>query len=134
MTCYVVMNPPAGSKPDLLPEFVRDRFSVWAFVLPPVWLASHRLWIEAALALGAMLLIPALAGELGFGAAASLLTTLVSAYVALEGPQLRLAALARAGWTPAGVYEADDLHDAEDRYAAEAGWGPWASGNGARTA
>ena len=124
MASFVVMQPPAG-RADALPQFVRDGFSVWAFLLPPLWLARHRLWIEAALALGAALVVPAVAVKLGVGLIATWLTALVGAFVALEGPALRLAALRRAGWTEEGVYDADTLDDAETRYAAETFSSPW---------
>ena len=42
--------------------------------LPPLWLARHRLWVEAALALGAALILPAVAVKLGAGVAVTWLT------------------------------------------------------------
>lgn len=126
MASWVVMQPPA-ERDEALPEFVRDAFSIFAFFAPPIWLAWHRLWIEAAIALVLMLAIPALALKLGIGPAASWLSLLVSLFVGLEGPTLRLAALRRRGWTDAGVFEADDLVDAETRFAAEDVPGPWST-------
>ena len=119
MTSFVVMTPPADSGSEALPEFVRDGFSVVAFIVPPLWLLWHRLWIEAGIAFGVMALIPSVAWQLGFGPVSPWLSMLVSLYAGLEGPQLRLAALRAKGWTDAGVYEADDLVDAETRFAAQ---------------
>ncbi|TIW44359.1 MAG: DUF2628 domain-containing protein, partial [Mesorhizobium sp.] len=49
MAVYVVMEPPGlGEKPDV--TFVRDGFSWLGFLVSPLWLLWHRLWIEAALA------------------------------------------------------------------------------------
>lgn len=124
MASYVVMTPPPGGRATL-PEFVRDRFALLAFIAPPVWLLWHRLWIEAAFALALMIAIPALAVQFGGGYAAPWLSALVSLFVGVEGPALRLSALRRRGWTEAGVYEADDLTDAETRYAADLPAGPW---------
>ena len=42
--------------------FIRDGFSFLAFLLPPLWLLWHRLWIEAALALAALVLAAGLTG------------------------------------------------------------------------
>lgn len=119
MASYVVMLPPRGSGVDVLPEFVRDGFSVAAFLVPPLWLAWHRLWVEALLALGLVLAVPALAGWLGAGAAAPWLSLLLALAVGLEGPSLRLAACRRRGWKDGAVIEADGLRDAEIRFAAE---------------
>ena len=51
MAVYVVMEPPGASRNDAASGavLVRDAFSVLAFLLPPLWLLWHRLWIEAAL-------------------------------------------------------------------------------------
>ncbi|MEZ5804318.1 MAG: DUF2628 domain-containing protein [Rhizobiaceae bacterium] len=117
MAIYVVME-----RADAAPEkggdaaFVRQGFHWLAFLVPVFWLLWHRLWIEAAVALGLVLLLSA-AGEMaGFGAASSLLALLVSIYFGLEGATLRLRALARRGWTEWGVVEADRIGDAELRY------------------
>ena len=51
MASYVVMEPPGASRNDAAAGavLVRDGFSFLAFLLPPLWLLWHRLWIEAAL-------------------------------------------------------------------------------------
>lgn len=118
MASYVVMLPPRGAGADVFPEFVRDGFSAAAFLVPPLWLAWHRLWVEALLALGLLLAVLALAGWLGMGAALWLWLLLALA-VGLEGPSLRLAACRRRGWKDGAVIEADGLRDAEIRFAAE---------------
>ena len=66
MTIYTVHEPPqrAGeSAPD--PErfiFVRDGFSFWAFLLAPLWMIRHRLWL---MLLGYVLVTVALQFVLG---------------------------------------------------------------------
>ena len=120
MAIYVVMEPPGrGEKPDAT-AFVRDGFSWLGFLVPPLWLLWHRLWIEAALAFVAMALLSMLAERLSLGLAGSLLSLLVSLYVGLEGQALRIGALRRRGWHEWGVVEADRLDDADTRYALEA--------------
>ncbi len=122
MAVYVVMEPPGaeGSEAKTRAVLVRDAFSVIAFLLPPLWLLWHRLWIEAALALSASLLVTALGEIAGFGLAGGALSLLVSIYVGLEGAALRVAALSRRGWRQWGVIEAASRDEAEIRYLAGA--------------
>lgn len=101
-------------------RIVRDGFSLPAFLVPPLWFAWHRLWVEAALAFAAMLGLGLLGERAGMGQAAPLLSLLLSLFVGLEGPRLRLAGLARRGWTEVAALEADGLDEAEIRYAAHA--------------
>lgn len=121
MAIYVVMEPPLGNAAAASERavLVRDGFSLIAFLVPPLWLLWHRLWIEAALAFAAALLLTALGEAAGFGLTSSLLSLLVSIYVGLEGPALRLAVLRRRGWRAWGAVEARDRQDAEIRYLSE---------------
>lgn len=120
MASYVVMEPPGRTADAVL---VRDGFSLVAFLVPPLWLIWHRLWIEAALAFAVTLGLTALGEVAGFGLAGSLLSLLVSIYVGLEGPALRLAAYRRRGWRDWGVVSADNAGEAEIRYHGEADTG-----------
>ena len=120
MATYVVMEPPGRSEKVDATAFVRDGFTWLGFLVPPLWLAWHRLWIEAALAFVVMSLLSMLGEKLGLGLAGSLLSLLVSLYVGLEGQGLRVAALRRRGWHEWGVVEAGWLDDADIRYALEA--------------
>ncbi|RWH77249.1 MAG: DUF2628 domain-containing protein [Mesorhizobium sp.] len=120
MAIYVVMEPPGrGEKPDTT-AFVRDGFSWLGFLVPPLWLLWHRLWIEAALAFVAMALLSMLAEGLSLGLAGPLLSLLVSLYVGLEGQALWIAALRRRGWHEWGVVAAGSIDDADTRYVLEA--------------
>jgi len=124
MASYVVMERATGARPaldgaDRDSAIVRDRFTLIGFLLPGIWLAWHRLWLEAGLALAAMLAIGLGGSWAGLGSAAPWLSLLVSLYVGLEGPALRLAALRRRGWREWGVVEAGNAADAETRYLTE---------------
>lgn len=123
MAIYVVMEPSAGSGNDARDGavFVRDGFSFLAFLVPPLWLLWHRLWIEAALVIAVSVGLTALGEVAGFGLAGAGLSLLVSIYVGLEGAALRSAALSRRGWSEWGVVEANDLGEAEIRYLTAAG-------------
>ncbi|MDF3213551.1 DUF2628 domain-containing protein [Mesorhizobium sp. M7A.F.Ca.CA.001.09.2.1] len=120
MATYVVMEPPGRSEKADATAFVRDGFTWLGLLVPPLWFAWHRLWIEAALAFVVMSLLSMLGQKLGLGLAGSLLSLLVSLYVGLEGQGLRIAALRRRGWHEWGAVEAGWLDDADTRYALEA--------------
>lgn len=120
MAAYVVMEPPGRSEKADSTAFVRDGFTWLGLLVPPLWLAWHRLWIEAGLAFVVMGLLSMAGQNLGLGLASSLLSLLVSFYVGLEGQGLRIAALRRRGWHEWGVVHAGRLGDADIRYALEA--------------
>lgn len=120
MAVYVVMEPPGRGHDADATTFVRDGFSWLGFLVPPLWLLWHRLWIEAGLAVVAIGASAALGEAFGLPAAGALLTLLVMLGVGLEGQALRIAALARRGWRQWGVVVADDLDDADARYATDA--------------
>lgn len=122
MAIYIVMETTGKAEADgtRTALFIRDGFSFLAFLLPAFWLLWHRLWIEAALALAAMLCLGAFGTALGLGGTASAaLSLLISLYVGLEGAALRIAALRRRGWIECGVVQADSRADAEDRHLLE---------------
>ena len=116
MASYVVMEQP-GRRGTADIAFLRDGFSWVAFLVAPLWLLWHRLWVEALLAFVALGLLSALV-EAGWPFASSLPALLVSLFVGLEGRNLRVGALRRHGWREWGVIDAKNLSDAEMRYAA----------------
>jgi hypothetical protein len=121
MAIYVVMEPGGGrTEAADATIFVRDGFSWLAFLFAPLWLAWHRLWVEAALAFVAMGLISLLGQRLGLDWAGSALSLLVSLYIGLEGQGRRIAALRRRGWHEWGVIEADNPDAADIRQALDA--------------
>ncbi|OBQ67494.1 DUF2628 domain-containing protein [Mesorhizobium erdmanii] len=117
MAAYVVMEPPGRSEKVDTSAFIRDGFTWLGFLVPPLWFAWNRLWIEAALAFVVMGALSMAGQNLGLGLAGSLLSLLVSLYVGLEGQGLRIAALRRRGWHEWGVVQAGRLDDADIRYA-----------------
>ncbi|MDX8500989.1 DUF2628 domain-containing protein [Mesorhizobium sp. VK4C] len=121
MAIYVVMEPPAGSNKAEDATLVRDGFSWLGFLFSPIWLAWHRLWIEALLTFAVMAILSVLGEKLGLEWSGSALSLLVSLYVGLEGQGLRISALRRRGWREWGVVEAGNLGGAEARYVLEVG-------------
>jgi hypothetical protein len=120
MAIYVVMEPPAANAAEAAERavLVRDGFAFLAFLVPPLWLLWHRLWIEAAIAFAASVGLTALGETAGLGFTGAALSLLVSIYVGLEGQALRINALRRRGWHDWGVVEASDAGEAEIRYLA----------------
>jgi hypothetical protein len=121
MSVYTVHEPPLRAADALAdPErfaFVRDGFHVWAFLLTPLWMLRHRLWLvlvsylvilgvlEAALTIaGASLAVVALVG------------VLISVLAGLEASTLRRFTLRRRGWRHVSIVSGDDAEDAERRF------------------
>ena len=121
MSIYTVHQPPpeagaAAAEPYRF-VFIRDGFSWWAFLLTPLWMLRHRLWLALAI-----YLVVAAAVDAGLRAlGASLLTLivaslLISLLAGLEAGTLRRFKLARRHWRNIGVVTGDDLEDAERRF------------------
>jgi Protein of unknown function (DUF2628) len=121
MSVYTVYQPPLGAADAAADPyrlvFVRDGFSWWAFLLTPLWMLRHRLW----LALAIYLLISAALDVALRALGASVFTIvvvglLISLLVGLEAGTLRRFKLARRNWRNVGVVTGDDLEDAERRF------------------
>ncbi|MEP9397658.1 DUF2628 domain-containing protein [Mesorhizobium sp. KR2-14] len=125
MAAFVVLEPPtrSASAASERAVLVRDGFSLLAFLVAPLWLLWHRLWVETLLYFAVALALAALGKFTGHEVAGSLLSLLVSIYFGLEGAALRIAALRRRGWREWGVVEANSAQDAEMRYLGEVGNG-----------
>jgi hypothetical protein len=121
MSVYTVHEPPQRMADDSVNAerfaFVRDGFSIWAFLFAPLWMLWHRMWIM-------LLVYVVLAGGLesvarGAGAssfAVSLVGLLIALLVGIEAGSLRRFTLDRRGWKNVGVVSGDDLEDAERRF------------------
>src|SRR4051794_5938431 len=121
MSIYTVHEPPlkAGeSAPD--PDrfvFVRDGFSFWAFLLAPLWMPRHRLWLVFV-----GYVIVAVAFQVGLrliGASPGVIiivSFLLALLVGFEAATLRRFTLSRRRWNNVGVVVGDDLESAERRF------------------
>jgi Protein of unknown function (DUF2628) len=115
MASYVVMEP-AHDRTGEQAVFIRDAFAPLAVVLPVVWLLWHKLWIEAGVALIAMLGATAALEWLGLAPLAGLAAFLIGLYVALEGSALRIFAARRRGFAEKAVIDAASEADAEEHH------------------
>ncbi|WP_439272990.1 DUF2628 domain-containing protein [Pseudochrobactrum sp. HB0163] len=97
--------------------FVRDEFTVFALILPFFWLLAHRLWWQALMiALISWGLANILGAYISSALALSVLSLLLSVFVALEGRNWYLAKLRRKGYEEVALINADSLYDAEILY------------------
>ncbi len=89
----------AHLRADRSPALVRDGFSFGAFLFGPLWLALHRAWIPAVLALAATVLIVRLAAP----PVSTVLLLGEMVLLGLSGRDLQRWSLARRGYALAHV-------------------------------
>jgi hypothetical protein len=124
MPVYTIHEPPRkpNDHDDTLAhtarfQFVRDGFHFWAFLLAPLWMLRHRMWLEFivyALIVGAVTFALRRFGlaETAGGWVALLLALLIG----IEASSLRRWKLSRRGFDNHGVVVGDNLEDAERRF------------------
>jgi hypothetical protein len=97
--------------------FVRDGFYWWAFLLTPLWMLWHRLWLVLLIYAVSSAVIDTAMRVIGAPASAIALTDiLISFLIGLEASTLLRFTLRRRGWQNIGVVSGDDLEDAERRF------------------
>jgi hypothetical protein len=119
MAIYTVHQPPlgAGAAEPYRFVFVRDGFSWSAFLLTPLWMLWHRLWLV-------LLLYILVSGSLEAGLRVLgapiftlvLVGLLISLLVGLEASTLRRFKLARRQWRNIGVVTGDGVEEVERRF------------------
>ena len=98
-------------------QFVRDGFHFWAFLLAPLWMLRHRLWLELIAYLLLIGGITFLLRRLGIEeSAGALVWFLTSVLVGIEASSLLRWKLARRGYENLGVVVAEDQDIAERRF------------------
>jgi hypothetical protein len=100
--------------------FVRDGFYFWAFLLAPLWLLVHRLWLAL---LGYLVVTIALAAVLVLTGAPAPVRYIAAFLIALlagfEAASLWRWTLARRKWQTLGFVVGEDAEMAERRFFAE---------------
>ncbi len=123
MPTYTVHAPPLRVGETSDPQrflFVRDGFHFWAFLVAPIWLLLHRLW----LVLTGYVIVVALT-SLCFRlidaprALHVLATLLIALLVGFEAATLWRWTLGRRGWRTLGFVVGDDEESAERHFFAE---------------
>jgi len=124
MAVYTVHQPPLRAT-DAAPDpqrfvFVRDGFSIWAFVAAALWMLWHRMWLILVVYAAVTVGLETSLRYAGVGSfILSLVALLISLLVGIEAGTLRRFTLARRGWKNVGVVSAYDLEDAERRFFAD---------------
>ncbi len=120
MATYLVFEPADGARTQANAErvvFLRERFSVFAFVFTPFWLLRHRLWLGFLLWLFLFIVTTVIGNLLGFGPFSALAALYFPSVIfGFEGVNLRARKLMRNGYRDAGVVIAEDLETAERRF------------------
>ncbi len=121
MPTFTVHEPPPRKNESVSsPErfvFVRDGFYFWAFVLAPVWLLVHRLWLTL---IGFFILTGALNFTLYLIGAPPgvkfLASFLIALLIGFEAATLWRWTLTRRGWKAVGFIVGEDAEMAERRF------------------
>lgn len=126
MPTYTVHAPPpktgeTASAPERF-RFVRDGFHLWAFLLTPLWLLAHRLWLALVIYVVVYALLGVGLAVLGVSANVELLVgLLIGLLVGFEASSIQRWTYARRGWQALGFVVGDDAEMAERRF-----YGEWA--------
>jgi Protein of unknown function (DUF2628) len=121
MAIYTVHEPPLRRyESSPAPErfaFVRDGFHFWAFVLGPLWMLRHRMWLVL---IGYVVVFAALQVALHFlgvsDTVKAIAGLLLGLLVGIEAGTLRRFTLGRRGWRNVAVVVGDDIEMAERRF------------------
>jgi hypothetical protein len=119
MTTFTVHEPPPRKNEETASPvrfaFVRDGFYFWAFLLGPVWMLYHRLWLVLLMYLAGTTAIQAALWALGVsGLVKFTVALLIAALVGFEAGSLRRWSLRR--WTNRGIVVAYNREAAEHRF------------------
>jgi hypothetical protein len=134
MPVFTVHEPPRSENDDdalahaTRFTFVRDGFHVWAFLLAPLWMLRHRMWLEC---IAFLLLLAGIAATLQSlkvtGSAGFWVALLLAVLVGMEAPSLRRWKLSRRGFGNVGLVVGKDREEAERRF-----FDSWAAGDSER--
>ena len=124
MPTYTVHAPPpregaTGSAAERY-VFVRDGFHVWAFLLAPLWLLIHRLWLAFGIYVVGYGLIATALVLLRVPASAQFATGfLIALLIGFEASSIWRWTLTRRRWVMLGFVIGEDAEIAERRFFAE---------------
>jgi uncharacterized protein DUF2628 len=119
MTTFTVHEPPPRKNEVTASPvrfaFVRDGFYFWAFLLGPVWMLYHRLWLVLLMCLAGTAAIQVALWALGVsGLVKFTVALLIAVLVGFEAGSLRRWSLRR--WTNRGIVVAANREAAEHRF------------------
>jgi Protein of unknown function (DUF2628) len=121
MAVYTVHQPPL-KKNETAPDperfaFVRDGFSFWAFLLGPLWMLWHRMWLVLIGYVVVAVAIQVGLWRIGVSAGGiSIANFLLAVLVGLEAGTLRRFTLGRRRWRSLGTVVGSDRETIEQRF------------------
>ncbi|MBB4066898.1 DUF2628 domain-containing protein [Gellertiella hungarica] len=120
MASYLVMMPPEGETNPDSARFIRDGFSLAAFVFPLLWLLWNRLWLYTLVYVLVVIGLGVAAEEWASSDALVVAQLALSLLIGLEGGTIRAGHLVSKGWKMVAVIPASSLDEAEEIYFASA--------------
>jgi hypothetical protein len=97
--------------------FVRDGFHVWAFLVAPLWLLAHRLWLAFVIYVVSYGLLGVAFAFLRISASAQLLAGLtIALLIGFEASSIWRWTLTRRRWSALGFVVGEDAEMAEQRF------------------
>ena len=134
MTVYTIHQPhPRKDEDTTHPDrfvFVREGFYFWAFLLGPLWMLWHGLWLVLMFYLAAAAAVQAGLWALGMPVAVtSLVWVLIALLVGFEAASLRRWTYKRRRWDNLGLVVAPDRESAERRFFDSWTAGSWTAEN-----
>ncbi len=119
MTTFTVHEPQPRKSEEVAPPerfaFVRDGFYFWAFVLGPVWMLYHQLWLVFVMYMVGITAVHAGLWALGASALVKFtVSLLIALLVGFEAGSLRRWSLRR--WNDRGIVVAHNREAAEHRF------------------
>ena len=97
--------------------FVRDGFHFWAFLLGPLWLAWHRLWLALIFYIAVWVGVAVALNQLHAGAGTRFaVTLLIALLMGFEAASLWRWTVSRRKWRQLDLVVADDEETAERRF------------------
>jgi len=91
---------------------IAEKFSLAAFLLPPIWAITHKLWLETALIIAVLIAITVASTFIGEDAA-FWLYLIFATWLAFEAPAIKAAAFKRKGYIRQGDLIASDAEQAQ---------------------
>ena len=121
MSVFTVHEPPlraaeTSADPDRF-AFVRDGFSVRAFLFSALWMLWHRMWLVLLIYVAVVAVLETAMRRVGVSAGlVAIIGVLASLLVGIEAGTLRRFALDSGGWEKIGIVSGHDREDAERRF------------------
>ncbi len=115
MAIYLVMAPEGEGEALEKAVFLRDGFSIGAFIFGPLWLFWNRAYLAGGLWLALLVTVALLGKALGVRAEATAFVNLaLSIALGFEGVRLLVRTLERRGFRESGLVACDNMQEAEE--------------------